>query len=78
MSQTVSNGVHVANMPNYYVGTTGTYYFSGMYTAVLPMIPGIWGIIRVLRATKERTASLRSKCGSSAPTPAARPYAPAV
>jgi hypothetical protein len=64
VSQTVSNGGYVANMPNYYVGTTGTYYFSGMYTAVLPMIPGIWGIVRVLRAARDRASSLRS-CDSS-------------
>jgi hypothetical protein len=37
----------VAGMPNYWIGTTGTYYFSGLYTAVLPMIPGIWAIRRL-------------------------------
>lgn len=52
ISQTVSNGRFVANMGNYWVGTTGHYYFPGMYTAVLPMIPGIWAIVRTLRASR--------------------------
>jgi hypothetical protein len=49
ISQVVSNGRFVADMPNYYIGTTGRYYFAGMYTAVLPMIPGIWAIVRIVR-----------------------------
>jgi hypothetical protein len=49
ISEAVSNGRFVADMPNYYIGTTGRYYFSGMYTAVLPMIPGIWAIVRMVR-----------------------------
>ena len=49
ISQAVSNGRFVADMRNYYVGTTGRYYFPGMYTAVLPMIPGIWAIVRMVR-----------------------------
>jgi hypothetical protein len=52
ISQTVSNGRFVAEMPNYYLKTTGVYYFPGMYTAILPMIPGIYAIARVLRATR--------------------------
>ena len=43
ISQTI-NGTLVEDMPNYYLKTTGTYYFSGMWTAVLPMIPGIYAI----------------------------------
>ena len=50
ISQAVSNGTFVANMRNYWVQTTGHYYFPGLYTAVLPMIPGIWAIVRTLRA----------------------------
>jgi hypothetical protein len=50
ISQAVSNGRFVADMRNYYIGTTGRYYFSGMYTAVLPMIPGIWAIVRMVRS----------------------------
>src|SRR2546429_1864690 len=36
-----SNGRLVTDMPNYWIGATGHYYFPGLYTAVLPMIPGI-------------------------------------
>ena len=50
ISQAVSNGRFVADMRNYYIGTTGRYYFPGMYTAVLPMIPGIWAIVRMVRS----------------------------
>jgi len=52
ISQAVSNGRFVADMPNYYVGTTERYYFPGMYTAVLPMIPGIHAIVRLMRARR--------------------------
>jgi hypothetical protein len=54
ISQAVSNGGFVANMRNYWVRTTGVYYFPGMYTAILPMIPGIYAIIRVIRAAGRR------------------------
>jgi hypothetical protein len=36
-------------MPNYWIGATGRYYFPGLYTAVLPMIPGIYAIVRLAR-----------------------------
>jgi hypothetical protein len=49
VSHVFTNGISISNMPNYYFRVTGTYYFSGMYTAVLPMIPGIYGIYRLLR-----------------------------
>src|SRR5438309_11399929 len=52
ISQAVSNGRFVVDMHNYWVKTTGVYYFPGMYTAILPMIPGIYTIRRVL--TKSR------------------------
>jgi hypothetical protein len=52
ISDTVSNGRFVADMPNYYLKATGVYYFPGMYTAILPMIPGIYAIVRVLRAAR--------------------------
>jgi hypothetical protein len=52
ISQAVSNGNFVANMRNYWLHTTGNYYFPGMYTAVLPMIPGIWAIVRLVRASR--------------------------
>src|SRR6266478_9259753 len=47
ITATVSNGRLVAEMPNYWIGTTGRYYFPGLYTAALPMIPGIYAIIRL-------------------------------
>ena len=50
VSQTVSNGHFVANMPNYYHVVTGTYYFPGLWTAILPMLPGIYAIYRLLEA----------------------------
>jgi len=62
ISQAVSNGNYVANMPNFWFRTTGRYYFPGLYTAVLPMIPGVWAIVRTLRESrrtprKERNSS---------------------
>jgi hypothetical protein len=48
----VSNGRLVNEMPNYWIGTTGVYYFPGMYTAILPMIPGIYAIVRIIRASR--------------------------
>ncbi|MDO7851172.1 hypothetical protein [Hymenobacter convexus] len=56
ISAVVSNGRFVANMPNYYVGTTGHYYFAGMWTAALPMLPGIYAIVRLLRAHRRAQA----------------------
>ena len=52
LSQAVSNGRFVAGMHNYWVRTMGTYYFPGMYTAILPMIPGIYAIRKVIRASR--------------------------
>ena len=52
ISQAVSNGRFVDGMHNYWVQTTGVYYFPGMYTAILPMIPGIYAIRRVISASK--------------------------
>jgi hypothetical protein len=47
ITATVSNGRLVAEMPNYWISATGRYYFPGLYTAALPMIPGIYAIIRL-------------------------------
>ncbi|MBO2010253.1 hypothetical protein [Hymenobacter negativus] len=55
ISAVVSNGHFVANMPNYYFGTTGHYYFPGMWTAALPMLPGIYAIVRLLRVHRQGT-----------------------
>lgn len=46
----------VADMPNYYLETTGRYYFSGMWTAVLPMIPGGYAIYRLVREHRKAQA----------------------
>jgi len=56
VSQAVGNGHFVAHMPNYWWRMSGSYYFSGMYTAVLPMLPGIWAIVRTLRAARAAQA----------------------
>jgi len=53
ISQIVSNGAFIANMPNYYFKVTGGYYFSGLYTAILPMIPGVYAIYRIIKASKK-------------------------
>ena len=45
-------GTEIRNMPNYYYKSTGHYYFSGMWTAVLPMVPGIYAIYRLIKAHK--------------------------
>jgi len=52
ITQTIK-GTHITNMPNYYYKATGHYYFSGMWTAVLPMIPGIYAIYRLTKAHKQ-------------------------
>jgi hypothetical protein len=53
LTQTI-NGTEIANMPNYYFRTTGHYYFSGMWTAVLPMIPGMYAIYRLVKEHRLR------------------------
>jgi hypothetical protein len=57
ITQTI-NGTEVANMPNYYFKTTGQYYFSGMWTAVLPMIAGIYSIYRLTKEHRKNNSSL--------------------
>src|SRR5438093_12371633 len=56
ISQAVSNGRFVVDMHNYWVKTTGVYYFPGLYTAILPMLPGIYAIRRVITGSR-RVAS---------------------
>lgn len=50
ITRAVSNGHFVAEMKNYWLHATGKYYFPGLYTAVLPMIPGVWAIVRTFTA----------------------------
>jgi hypothetical protein len=49
----VGRGQLMENLPNFWVHVTGRYYFPGMYTAILPMIPGIYGIRKLLTATRQ-------------------------
>ena len=48
----VGRGQLMQNLPNFWFRVTGHYYFPGMYTAILPMIPGIYGIRRLLIAAR--------------------------
>lgn len=56
VTMTFANGTVVGDMRNYWLETTGRYYFPGLYTAILPMIPGIYGIRAVLLADRVRRA----------------------
>jgi hypothetical protein len=49
----VGRGQFMQNLPNFWVRITGRYYFPGMYTAILPMIPGIYGLFNLIRAARE-------------------------
>ena len=49
ISHTFANGMTISNLPNYHYAVTGQYYFPGLYTALLPMIPGIYGIIKIVK-----------------------------
>jgi hypothetical protein len=49
----VGRGQLMQNLPNFWVHVTGRYYFPGMYTAILPMIPGIYGIRKLLTGARE-------------------------
>lgn len=62
----VIDGTLVSNMPNYYHKTTGNYYFSGMWTAILPMIPGVYAIIKLTKRQRgpEREATTKSQAHS--------------
>ncbi len=48
----VGRGQLMQNLPNFWVHVTGRYYFPGMYTAILPMIPGTYGIRKLLIAAR--------------------------
>jgi hypothetical protein len=56
LSQNVK-GTFVSGMPNYWLRVTGKYYFSGMYTAVLPMIPGIYAICTIIKVAGKKAIS---------------------
>ena len=48
----VGRGQLMQDLPNFWVHVTGRYYFPGMYTAILPMIPGVYGIFNLVRAAR--------------------------
>jgi hypothetical protein len=41
----IINGVTVTDMANHHIAVTGKYYFPGLYTAIIPMIPGIYRLV---------------------------------
>lgn len=47
------HGIRVDGMENHWMGATGRYYFPGLYTAVLPMIPGISAIVFLFRHRRD-------------------------
>lgn len=51
----VGHGQLMQNLPNFWMHVTGRYYFPGLYTAILPMIPGIYGIRQLLRTRNGRS-----------------------
>jgi hypothetical protein len=57
ISHVFPNGVTITEMRNYYLNVTGRYYFPGLYTAVLPMIPGIYSVVRLIKADRRLRAS---------------------
>jgi len=56
----VGRGQLMQNLPNFWVRVTGRYYFPGMYTAILPMIPGVYGIRNLLAAARTARHSTKS------------------
>lgn len=46
----VIRGVRIADMENHHLAITGKYYFPGLYTAILPMIPGIYSVRWLLKS----------------------------
>jgi hypothetical protein len=57
ISQSVASGTYVADMPNYYWRTTGSYYFPGMYTVALAMLPALCALYRIWKARSFAIAS---------------------
>ena len=45
----VINGVRIDGMENHHIAVSGKYYFPGLYTAIIPMIPGIYGVWWLLK-----------------------------
>ena len=43
----VVDGTRVTGMPNHFVDAVGTYYFPGMFTVALPVIPAVYALHRI-------------------------------
>jgi hypothetical protein len=50
------HGVRIDGMENHWMTVTGRYYFPGLYTAALPMIPGIYSILWLFRNRRRADA----------------------
>jgi hypothetical protein len=57
ISQSVASGTFVTDMPNHYWRTTGHYYFPGMYTVALAILPALYTLYRVWQARPSITAA---------------------
>jgi hypothetical protein len=57
ISQSVASGTFVAEMPNHYWRTTGSYYFPGMYTVAFAILPALYALYRVWQARPSATAA---------------------
>ena len=55
ISQTIS-GWFVADMPTYYYYTTGHYYFPGMYTWILTLVPALITLHKIRKASFSRNS----------------------
>jgi hypothetical protein len=56
ISQSVASGTFVTDMPNHYWRTTGSYYFPGMYTVALAILPALYTLYRVWLARPSAAA----------------------
>jgi hypothetical protein len=50
ISRSVASGIYVADMPNHYWRTTGSYYFPGMYTVAFAILPALYALYRIWKA----------------------------
>lgn len=53
ISQHIS-GVFVTDMPNYYYPVTAHYYFPGMFTWVLTLVPAVYFIYKIQQANRHK------------------------
>jgi hypothetical protein len=63
ISQSVGSGIYVADMPNHYWRTAGSYYFPGMYTVALAISPALYALYRIWKAQSFTAASPESSDG---------------